>query len=349
MANLPAGQSECTACPYGISTAQEGSDSVDDCTVCEEGFAGTVTDPGTAKAAGCVPCPPSTYSFGGKSGSSCSPCPPGAAFISASVGCAPSTTSWAGPYDTAFTLSGTKAEGLAAFASVTAPLGVGYTSGAVKYNAGPSDGALSLAVGSHVTVPGANAPWTLPTGNSPWTASAWVKCAAPTTYAAVLEWGAPGDAKGALTQSSIVLAVEGAYQWNISALTNKGAVTTLAGSVPMATLAGSGSLATGLLGWADGVGTSAGMQSPVDVHMDQSTGTLIVVQGTQTGGFWLVRRIGLDGKVTTIAGNPTLDCNSPPTWNMSADPQPPNRPNFIDGIGTNVRSQRAPRPHARAN
>ena len=361
-----AGAATCTSCPIGISTvgSQTGSAAVTACAICAPGFAGAVTGSGTLAAAGCAacvagtfslagastctpcaagfysgtgasactPCSTGTYSFGGVA--KCAVCPIGAAFVSASAGCKPSTSAWPGPYDTAFALSGTQAEGLVAFASVTAPLGVTYASSV--FNAGPYNGALTLAAGSYVNAPGASAPPTLPTGNSPWTASAWVKCAAPTTYAAVLEWGAPGDANGVLSTSSIVLAVEGAYQWNISALANKGIATTLAGSVPMATLAGSGNLATGPLGWADGVGTNAGMQSPVDVHMDQSTGTLIVVQGTQTGGFWLIRRIGLDGTVTTIAGSPTLDCINPPTWNMSDNPQPPNRPHFIDGVGTNA-------------
>ena len=227
-----------------------------------------------------------TYAFGG---ASCSACPPGATLISATAGCTPSTTAWAGPYDSSFTLSGTQSEGLAAFASVTAPLGVTYTSSV--FNAGPSNGALTLATGSYITVPGASAPPTLPTGNSPWSASAWVKCAAPTTYAAVLEWGAASDANGVLTQSSIALAVTGAYAWNVQALANKGTVSTLAGSA---------------LGYGDGVGTSAGLQSVVDMHMDQSTGTLIVVEGTQTGNNWVVRRVGLDGTVSTIAGNPNM-------------------------------------------
>jgi len=251
-------------------------------------------------------------------------CPIGAAFVSAAAGCKPSTTAWAAPSDTAFALSGTQAEGLVAFAGVTAPLGVTYASSV--FNAGPYNGALTLAAGSYVTAPGAGAPPSMPAGNSPWTASAWVKCAAPTTYAAVLEWGAPGDAKGVLTQSSIVLAVGGAYNWNVAALANKGVATTLAGSAA---------------GYADGIGTSAGLRNIIDMDMDQSTGSLVVVQGGSSPWVNVIRRVSLDGTVTTVAGNPAVDCYNVPAWNHSSDPQPPNRPQYIDGVGTNACFARA--------
>jgi len=46
---------------------------------------------------------------------------------------------------------------------------------------------------------------TLPTGS----ASAWVKCPVPTSYGAVIEWGAAGDAGAATTPTAAVLAVSG--------------------------------------------------------------------------------------------------------------------------------------------
>ena len=99
---LPAGQNECTACPAGISTPQAASTSISACIVCPPNWAGTVMNPGLANASGCTPCGAGQYSYGGTTAGSCSACPPGATLVSATAGCTPSSTTWAGPYDTAF-------------------------------------------------------------------------------------------------------------------------------------------------------------------------------------------------------------------------------------------------------
>ena len=148
----------------------------------------------------CRCAPPPTYSYGGIGAS---PCPVGATFISASSGCSPSASLTAGPTDTAFYLSGMQAEGVSAFSATgAAPT---FTTDAF----GAAGGALALASGSYLTVPGASAPPALPSGGSvAWSASAWVRCAAPATWAAVLEWGAAGDALGAaLTQTAALVVV----------------------------------------------------------------------------------------------------------------------------------------------
>ena len=56
-------------------------------------------------------CSGSTYSYGS---GACSSCAAGASFVSAAAGCSPSATLTAGPVDTAFYLSGSQAEGVAA-------------------------------------------------------------------------------------------------------------------------------------------------------------------------------------------------------------------------------------------
>ena len=148
-------------------------------------------------------CIGSTYSYGS---SACASCPAGASFISASAGCAPSAAFAAGPADTAFYLSGTQAEGVAAFSLVAAPAGVAFAAGPF----GAANGALLLTSGSYLSAAGANAPTALPSGNASWSASAWVKCSASTTYAAVLEWGAAGDEGGCASLQAAALVVQGA-------------------------------------------------------------------------------------------------------------------------------------------
>jgi hypothetical protein len=130
-------------------------------------------------------CSGSTYSYGS---SSCAGCPAGASFISASAGCAPA----APPVDTAFYLSGSATEGVAAFPS--AP-NVSYATGVF----GAVSGALVLASGSNLyATPAAGTALlaALPAGNNAWSVSAWVQCAAsllpsPVSSTALLVWGAP--------------------------------------------------------------------------------------------------------------------------------------------------------------
>ena len=144
-------------------------------------------------------CSGSTYSYGS---GACASCAAGASFISSSAGCTPSATLTSGPADTALYLSGSQAEGVAAFAAA----GEAPTYAANPF--GNVNGALLLASGSYLTAPGASAPAALPSGGSvAWSASAWVKCAAPATWAGVLEWGAAGDAQGAASAQTAALAV----------------------------------------------------------------------------------------------------------------------------------------------
>jgi hypothetical protein len=142
-------------------------------------------------------CAPGSYSYGS---GACASCAPGAAFSAATGLCAPA----AAPSDTAFYLSGSQAEGVAAFAS--APTAAYATS-----VFGEASGALVLGGGSNLTVAGESAPAAMPTGNSAWSASAWVKCAAPPagTLVGVLAWGAPGGAQDALSAQTAALLVAG--------------------------------------------------------------------------------------------------------------------------------------------
>jgi hypothetical protein len=147
-------------------------------------------------------CAGSTYSYGS---GACASCAAGASFISSSAGCTPSATLTSGPADTALYLSGSQAEGVAAFAATGAvPT---YAAGVF----GAAGSALVLASGSYLTAPGTSSPTALPSGgNVAWSASAWVKCAAPAgPWAGVLEWGAVGDAQGVASTQTPALVVAG--------------------------------------------------------------------------------------------------------------------------------------------
>ena len=116
----------------------------------------------------------------------------------------PSSSQTPGPTDTAFYLSGSQAEGVGAFSVAASAL--------VRYSTGPfgaAGGALTLASGTFLTVEGPSAPPTLPSGRVAFSASAWVKCPAPAQAAAVIEWGAPGDALGDAAPQAAALLVSG--------------------------------------------------------------------------------------------------------------------------------------------
>lgn len=169
----------------------------------------------------CTSCTPSTYSFGGAA--ACAYCPPGAAFVSATAGCAPATA----PKDAAFYLSGTQSEGVGAFPVIAARVGVSFSADRL----GNANGALVLASGSYLSAPGALAPAALPrNGNAAFSASAWIKCASISTYAAVLEWGAIGDTSQGATTTAIALTVGAPSAAGAIPLPYSGIVTTLAGS-----------------------------------------------------------------------------------------------------------------------
>jgi DNA-binding beta-propeller fold protein YncE len=205
----------------------------------------------------------------------CASCAAGATLISATSGCTPSATLTAGPADTAFYLSGSSSEGVAAFSSVAAPEGVSNVAGPF----GAASGALAMAGGSYLSVPGVRAPAALPSGgNVTFSASAWVKCAAPATWAAVLEWGAAGDAQQGASPQALALNV------GTVPLPNSAIVTTLAGS--------------GNPGYADGTGTAASFAEPLGVAIISSSGVIVVAEY----GNNRIRLLTPHGVVTTLAG-----------------------------------------------
>ena len=214
-------------------------------------------------------CSGSTYSYGS---GACASCAAGASFISSSAGCKPSTTLTAGPADTALYLSGSQAEGVAAFAA---------TGAAPSYAAdafGNAGGALVLAGGSYLTAPGSSAPAALPSGgNVAWSASAWVRCVAPISYAAVLEWGAVGDAQMLASSQALALVVGGA---------NRGVVTSLAGS--------------GIAAFVDGTGAGASFNFPAGVAVIPLSGLVVAADRNNN----LIRLVDpTSGVVTTLAGS----------------------------------------------
>jgi hypothetical protein len=175
-------------------------------------------------------------------------------------GCTPSPSLTAGPSDSlAFYLSGSSAEGVAAFPGAPA-----VTYGTSPFSA--SNGALVLALGSYLSVtPGVGSALLAvqPAGNSAWSVSAWVKCAAsllpsPASSAALLSWGASGGASSAAL-ALVITGQSGACdnKWHHVALTHgdggasstKSYVDGLAVSTTSQTLAlpsdGSGALSVG--------------------------------------------------------------------------------------------------------
>ena len=250
---------------------------------------------GTFSAAGnssCTACPQGTYSYG-TSAPQCASCPPGAAIVSSTAGCAPSAPPlMTGPSDTAFFFSGAQAEGVAAFTTFAAPQGASFANGPF----GAASAALALASGSYLGVPGASAPAALPSGGSvAWSASAWVKCAAPSTYAAVLEWGAVGDAGAGSSPQALALVVGG-----VAPLANSGVVGALAGS--------------GSAAFADGAGVAASFSNPSGLAFVASSGLLVVADR----GNNLVRLVSL-GVVTTLAASASPGFSSP--YGIAVDPR----------------------------
>ena len=255
-------------------------------------------------------CTGSTYSYGS---GSCAGCAAGATFVSASAGCAPATS----PTDTAFYLSGGAAEGVAAFAA---------SGGTPLFEAGPfgaANGALVLANGSYLAAPGASAPAMLPAGGSvAWSASAWVKCMAPSTYAAALEWGAAGDGNGAASAQAVALVVAetgtAPFTTVVSTIvsrqnnfyaTRSAAVIQTTGSIVVpdggrvrlvspagfvSTLAGSDVV----YGFADGLGTAASFNSLHAAAWIPSPGVVVLADNGNNN----LRIVTLAGLVTTLAG-----------------------------------------------
>jgi sugar lactone lactonase YvrE len=281
-------------------------------TAAQPGFAAcALCSPGTYSLAGaavCAPCPAGTYgSSAGLASAACSgvctsaaACPAGTAYPPASAGVTPGETSSSlsgsssaaaaaptvvGPGDAVLRLSGTRADGLPTFFSQSGPAG-GVSFGAGVF--GVANSSLVLANGSYLNAPGSSAPAALPAdGNVAWSASAWVKCAAPALWSAVLEWGATGDARGGTSPQTAALAVSAVGRDTLLTL----AVLTHAGG------GGTGGIAGG---HADGAGTAASFAEPSGVAVYALAGTVFVADRLNN----LIRKIeaAAGGTVTTFVG-----------------------------------------------
>jgi DNA-binding beta-propeller fold protein YncE len=252
---------------------------------------GTWAWAGGVSAPSCRACDSSAYCFGS---AACASCAAGATFLSASLGCAPSAATSAGPTNTAFYLSGSQAEGVAALTLT------GAAPSFVADHAGAASGALALASGAHLDAGGATAPAALPSGGKvAWSASAWVKCAAPESYSAVLEWG--GAEFGAATDVQQLAAQQAAPQ--VAALIVGGAVPA-PGSGAVTTLAGNGER-----GYVDDIGVFASFDTPTALAVFPSSGNVVVSDNN------VIRVIAYaGGAVSTLAGN--------------------GQAAFLDGVGT---------------
>ena len=214
-------------------------------------------------------CAANAYSYGS---ATCATCAPGATFVSASGGCAPA----AAPVGTAFYLSGAQAEDVAAFSTVNVPSGIAYSTNPFS----SANSALSLANGSYFSAAGTSAPAALPAGgNVAWSASAWVKCAAPATWATALAWGVADDTRGALTPQVVSLAIVSTSQPAVV-----GVVSTFAGSARQG-------------GLADGQGTQARFGTPCGLAMD-ALGNLFVADSSH-----IIRQVSPSGYVSVFAGS----------------------------------------------
>ena len=144
----------------------------------------------TWSSSGTAPCAPCT---------TCSGTPTSACTSTANTVCASAP---------AFYLSGSQSEGVSAFSSINAPVGITHTTDVF----GTSNGAINLARGSYLSSPGSSSPSTLPSGgNVAWSASAWINCNSPSSnHSAVLEWGASGDVGGGLSSGAAAIVVNGA-------------------------------------------------------------------------------------------------------------------------------------------
>jgi hypothetical protein len=148
--------------------------------------AGTYT--ASSGATSCTNCPANTYAYSAFpiGSSSCSPCPSDSIFISSTLGCKP-TANYSGPVDTSFFLSGSTAEGLAAY-SITGASGLNL----IDMNRMiPNSALVHSSIGSFLTALPLSA---LPIGSLAFSISAWVKCdASAYTFSngVVLAWGLP--------------------------------------------------------------------------------------------------------------------------------------------------------------
>ena len=202
-------------CYLKARTASGGAGTADNCYV--EGLRTSATD--------CTN-PASQYSYGAALATACASCNLAiSTFVSSTQGCRPKIgtgSSRAGATDTLFFLSGTEAEGVAAFSLMASG-----SPGAISYTTdhfGLSNGALVLASGSYLAMSGSSYfADTLPLTSAA-TLSAWVRCPAlPVRTMSVLEWGAAGAPTGTNKVSLYVSSPSSAATF----LQSAGAVTTL--------------------------------------------------------------------------------------------------------------------------
>ena len=227
-------------------------------------------------------CSGSTYSYGS---GACASCPAGATFVSAAAGCTPPAADGPGPTDTAFYLSGSAAEGVAAF-TLTGPAPT-----FVADNRGRAGAAMSLAAGSYLASAAfGSSPATLPAQSDAAgaTLAALVRCSAPglasNAQGAVLEWGS-ADVAGAQTKLGLLVAPGGDTRMYADSISGKPCYgVTLSGS--------------GTAGGLDGVGTSATLTAPFYLNWDTEGNLLECDFSGQR-----LRRIAMDGTTTTVAGN----------------------------------------------
>ena len=305
------GGSACTACAAGTTSAP-GSTS---CTACPFGTLLNST------SSTCVACGAGSYNFGG---AACASCPVYASLAAPARGCSPSANLTAGPPDTAFYLSGSQAEGVSAFANISAPSGVSFGPSVL----GAAGGALSLSPGSYITLspaPGSALLSALPTGGAAFSTSAWVKCAPVSGgYSAAFEWGSPGDS-GAVASTQTAALVVGSAALPL----NSGVVTTLASNfnfgyggglavnpstgnlfvadtnnniIRIVTPTGSTTTfaGSGGAGSADGTGASASFNNPYSLAYDPASATVAVADTLSHR----IRLVSFPGAVvTTLAGS----------------------------------------------
>ena len=260
-------------------------------------------------------CTGSTYSYGG----ACASCDAmGEVFLSTTLGCTPTT----GPTDTAFYVSGRGVNAFPTTSGLWSSFPPGPFQPSLMYPLALEFPALTALAPSpnYLAAPGSSAPSSLPTGNASWSECAWVKCAAPSTYASVLEWGAAGDSKGGFSPQAAALVVSAT-----SASPRSFLVSTLAGGsnfnsplgaayvpttgsvvvpdgslVRLVSLAGAVSTLAGssVSGTADGQGAAASFKALYGAAWIQSPGVVVLVDG---GAAPPLRLVSLSGLVSTLS------------------------------------------------
>ena len=271
-----AGSSACTPCaPNTYSTAVGANSNV--CAACAAGGgayapagaavclcpAGTFLASGDAAASVCSPCPANTYALGGAV--ACTTCPAGTTFVTAVLGCRPTTAIALAPVDTAFYFSGAAAGASAVAVVRNASAATSYITGWMN----AAGGALSLGAdatsGAFLGTSPTLAPAALGSGSASLTLSARFKCALGSLGASagtLVEWGAVGSAAAQPTAKLALLASTPALR----------VVTTV---------------------------LSGGLSSPQGMAFD-ALGTTLYIADTFNQR---IKALALDGTLTTLAGS----------------------------------------------